>query len=151
MEKEYLLVPVDAKESLLLDFGAAGIRPVLQAMEEALSWMREVKKSSGYAVISMLNNGLRMSVSIRVSLSDHTASQDNVYFGSMESLAEHCGVKLRPGWSQPLNDEHNAFILLPSGSVRLIAVPISAGGGTPLSVEIPAGFFANMQKHMDGK
>ncbi len=147
MEKEYLLVPIDAKESFLLDFGATGIRPVLQAIDEAQTWLRDVKKTASYSVISMLNNGLRMTVSIRAALTEYSASQDNVYFGSMESLTEHCGVKSKAGWSQVLNDEHNSFTLLPNGSVRIAAVP----QGHPVSVEIPAGFFANMLKHVDGK
>ncbi|MBQ9407677.1 MAG: hypothetical protein IJU37_13200 [Desulfovibrio sp.] len=152
MEKEYLLVPVDAKASLLLDFGAAGIRPVLHAIEEALTWIRDVKKTASYNVISMLNNGLRMTVTIRASLMEHNANQENVYYGSMESLSEHCGVKPKSGWTQVLNDENNGFTLLPNGSVRLTAfVPQAAGGGAPLSAEIPAGFFVNIQKYIDGK
>ena len=151
MDKEYLLVPIDAKESFLLDFGVTGIRPVLQAMDEAQTWLRDVKKTASYAVISMLNNGLCMTVNIRVSLAEYSASQDNVYFGSMESLTEHCGLKAGSGWSQTLNDEHNSFTLLPGGSVRLSAVPQTGGGSAPVSVEIPAGFFASMHKHMGGK
>lgn len=151
MEKEYLLVPVDTKESFLLDFGAAGIRALLQAMDEALAWLRDARKTANLTVISMLNNGLRMAVNIRVVLTEHSTNQDNIYFGSMESLAEHCGVKLKPGWTQALNDDHNNLTLMPNGSVRLSTVPQSSGNTAPVSVEIPSGFFANVRKRLEGK
>lgn len=147
MEKDFLLAPVDAQQALLLDFGVMGIRPVLQHIEEALAWLRDAKKGAPHSVVAMLNNGLRMDTSIRVSLAQHTANAGNVYFGSLESFTEHCGMKAFPGWAQALKDGVNAFTLLAGGSVRVTAAPPADLGGGVLSVDIPAGFFANMQKH----